>query len=363
MNDEGEYKALERDEFREKVFLRDGHKCVSCGCAGADAHHIIERRLWPDGGYHLDNGVTLCPDCHIKAEQTLIGCEDLRFWAGIKNVCLPPDFHRDEKYDKWGNVYLPNGLRVRGELFFDASVQLILASGNVLDQFTKYVKFPKICHFPWSDGIIRKYSAVAGKLGGDRVFSNEDVKTFFEGQEVVVTEKVDGENTTMYRDYVHARSLDSRNHVSRNWMRNRHASMSYNIPEDWRISGENVFAKHSISYENLPSYFLVFCIYDERNMCLSWDETVDWCKLLDLEAAPVLWRGIYNEKTVRSLFTGQSVFTGSQQEGYVVRLAASIPWSKHKQSFAKYVRKSHVTTSHNWMNEVVIKNKLKGHTI
>lgn len=49
---------LTRDQFREGVFARDAHRCVFCGRTAAetpegklDAHHIIERRLWGDGGY------------------------------------------------------------------------------------------------------------------------------------------------------------------------------------------------------------------------------------------------------------------------------------------------------------------------
>jgi 5-methylcytosine-specific restriction endonuclease McrA len=42
---------LTRDEFRNSVFERDRHRCVICGSEGKlDAHHIIERRLWTDGG-------------------------------------------------------------------------------------------------------------------------------------------------------------------------------------------------------------------------------------------------------------------------------------------------------------------------
>ena len=36
-----EPKIISRDEFREGVFKRDGHKCVICGQPAKDAHHII----------------------------------------------------------------------------------------------------------------------------------------------------------------------------------------------------------------------------------------------------------------------------------------------------------------------------------
>ena len=49
---------LTRDQFREIVFERDAKRCVICHCPGQDAHHIIERRLFPDEGYYLENGAT-----------------------------------------------------------------------------------------------------------------------------------------------------------------------------------------------------------------------------------------------------------------------------------------------------------------
>ena len=34
-----------------------------------DAHHITNRKEMPNGGYVKENGISLCPDCHIKAEE------------------------------------------------------------------------------------------------------------------------------------------------------------------------------------------------------------------------------------------------------------------------------------------------------
>src|SRR5690242_12675496 len=103
---------LTRDEFREGVFARDKNQCVHCGAPAKDAHHIIERRLWPDGGYYLDNGASLCGDCHLLAEQTLLSCDQIRKEAGIEIILLPPHLYDDFEYDKWGNIVLPNGRRL-----------------------------------------------------------------------------------------------------------------------------------------------------------------------------------------------------------------------------------------------------------
>ena len=69
---------LSRDEFRQQVFARDGGRCVICSAPGQDAHHILERRLFDDGGYYLDNGATLCAACHVKAEMTVLSCDAIR---------------------------------------------------------------------------------------------------------------------------------------------------------------------------------------------------------------------------------------------------------------------------------------------
>src|SRR6185369_10119940 len=95
----------------------------------------MERRLWEDGGYYLDNGASLCGVCHIEAEETLISPEQIRKGAGIEKILLPPHLYPDYEYDKWGNIVNPNGTRLRGELFWDESVQKILKSGGVLDKF------------------------------------------------------------------------------------------------------------------------------------------------------------------------------------------------------------------------------------
>jgi hypothetical protein len=93
---------LNRSDFKNVVFKRDNHKCVVCGKAAVDAHHLIERKLWNDGGYYIDNGVSLCEECHKMAEKCLISVEELRELAGITNIVLPHGFDSNKVYNKWG---------------------------------------------------------------------------------------------------------------------------------------------------------------------------------------------------------------------------------------------------------------------
>lgn len=59
-----------RSRFREEVFKRDGYQCVFCNeTSELDAHHITDRTEMPNGGYVKENGITLCGEHHLMAEE------------------------------------------------------------------------------------------------------------------------------------------------------------------------------------------------------------------------------------------------------------------------------------------------------
>jgi hypothetical protein len=218
-----------------------------------------------------------------------------------------------------------------------------MGEAGALGLFITHVKYPKTAHLPWSPGRTRD----------DRVLTSTQ---WLEGKEVVATLKMDGENATLYNDYYHARSLDSGHHPSRSWLKNFHAKMAHDIPDRWRICGENLFAKHSIMYRNLKSYFYGYSIWNEKNVCLSWKETLEWFELLGINLAPMLYMGIWDEEKIKYLF--QPKYEENEMEGYVVRITDSFSYRDFKKFVAKYVRKNHVTTTHNWMRSKLIQNEL-----
>lgn len=209
----------------------------------------------------------------------------------------------------------------------------------------------------------------------------EDCK-LFEGKEVVVSEKIDGECISIYPDgHVHARSIDSRHHASRSWVKALAARIAHDIPQGFRVCGENLYAFHSIFYTELPSYFFVYGIYDEENNCISWDDVVEFCALLNLETVPVLYRGPWDENEVKSLWTGKGTFptyaaisdqpsypndfVPCDAEGYVVRVTDSFPYQEFAQNCAKYVAPAFKSTMRNvhWASTAVICNLLKNDDI
>lgn len=329
-----EPKLLSREDFREGVFKRDNHKCVFCNNQAQDAHHILERRLWPDGGYYLDNGASVCGEHHIACEQTIISVEEVRAACGITKIVVPPHFYPDHIYDKWGNPVLEDGRRGKGELYNDDSVKKILAQGGVLDLFTPYVKYERTFHLPHSPG----------KQSDDKALKD---LSQFNGKRVVITGKMDGENTTCYSDgHIHARSIDSRGGEDRAWVKKfLTENVCYNLPEGWRVCGENMWAEHSIHYNALPSYFLGFSIWNERNECLSWGETLEWFELLGITPVPVLAQGHFYEEMLDEV---EANLQWETDEGYVIRLYDGFKYGDFRKSVAKYVRHGHVQTTKHW---------------
>jgi hypothetical protein len=194
------------------------------------------------------------------------------------------------------------------------------------------VKYPRTPHLPHSPG----------KASDDKVITS---LSGFENQEIVTTEKLDGSNITLASDIIHARSVDSGIHrwdapVASIW-----ATIRQDIPLGWRVSGESLYARRSVAYNDLPGYFIVFGIWNEKNELLSWDETIEWANLLNLPIVPVLYRGHDFEKACE---IWHELKDSTNSEGFVIRVASSIPADQFKNKVAKYVRADHVRTAANW---------------
>lgn len=89
-----------RDRFREAVLKRDGYRCRKCGRGDCklDAHHITDRHDMPNGGYVIENGITLCdtPDgCHLRAER----------WHASGHKEVDQGYHPDDLYTLIGSSW------------------------------------------------------------------------------------------------------------------------------------------------------------------------------------------------------------------------------------------------------------------
>lgn len=204
-------------------------------------------------------------------------------------------------------------------------------------------KHPRTFHLPWSKSLINDDKEIETLAG-------------FLGRHVVVTEKRDGECTTLYKDgYIHARSIDGNGHPWQDHIKAQWRNVCWMLPDGYRVIGENLYASHSIPYDNLEQYFEVFAIVNHCNKFLSWYDTAFWAKKLSLITVPVLTGGEWDQDLLIQLADELDPET---QEGYVVRVESSIAYDAWRVLAAKYVREKHVQSDEMWW-KTWVPNKLK----
>lgn len=216
-------------------------------------------------------------------------------------------------------------------------------------------KYNRTMHLPWSPG---------GTNDDKRAPSVETLLN----RPLVITEKMDGSNTSLEFGGCFARThAGPPTHPSFDGLKALHASIKRFIPKGTQFFGEWCYAVHSIAYDALPSYFLLFGVRDHYiEMDAKWYDW-DWneciCKTLGVATVPILWKGqVASEKELKDLTESlayQPSACGPTREGVVVRIASEFKDEDFSTSVMKWVRKDHVQTDDHWKNQQIVKNKLK----
>lgn len=178
---------------------------------------------------------------------------------------------------------------------------------------------------------------------------------------LVHTEKLDGENNCLSRLGVFARSHAAP--TTSQWTESirRFWQSIKNDLGTLEIFLENLYAVHSIEYQNLDHHFYVFAVR-EHDQWLSWEETKYYAAMLDLPVVPEIKvfpppvDRMAFEKEVLAIASGSGALCphDAQQgqpvtmEGIVTRDATGYPVNAFSQHVFKYVRKGHVKTDEHW---------------
>lgn len=212
-------------------------------------------------------------------------------------------------------------------------------------------KYNRTFHLPWSPG-----GTSDDKVAKDlSVILNNDI---------IITEKMDGSNTSLELGGCFARTHSGPpNHPSFDGLKALHATIQHKLPDGVQLFGEWLFAKHSIAYDKLPSFFMLFNVRSLLDdVWYSWDEVEMWADEIGVPTVPVLFKGkLSTEKELKNKIeelVSQPSRCGGEREGVVVRIQESFTDSAFSQCVMKWVRKDHVQTSEHWKNQVIVKNKL-----
>jgi len=207
------------------------------------------------------------------------------------------------------------------------------------------MKYPRTYHLPYSPGATKD-----DKKLQDGWFEN------YRGKEIVITEKLDGENIHMTDRDCYARSdgAPTRSPWSRNIWDPQYGlywKIQKYIGPNETIFGENLFGEHSIIYERLTKYFHLFAVNDGFNW-YSWDSVKMFATIMGIPHVPELWRGVVADedslKTLVNYYTKEPSLYGNTREGVVVRVTGFFPLEDFSKNVCKWVRPNHVQTDEHW---------------
>jgi hypothetical protein len=124
-----------------------------------------------------------------------------------------------------------------------------------------------------------------GTTSDDRMMPNGYVKVFAEMDNLVLTEKLDGQNNCFNKYGVFARSHAVVSQLPWDKPLLERWELIKNSLGELEIFGENLYGIHSIGYHKLESFFYVFAIRMGQQW-LSWEEVKFYANLLDFPTVP-----------------------------------------------------------------------------
>lgn len=360
---------MTRQDFRERCTERDNKECTVPICPhtvtsdpdeSGEVHHILERKLWEEGGYIPDNGATVCNFHHRLAETDIIPPQAFWRWIEVEEPPLPQGID-SMHVDKWGESLEEPPWKEHRER----------------------IKYPSTQHLPWSHE-------------SDRDDTSFDTLESFIGVPLVGTIKMDGSNCMLVSDEENPVRARNGKHAGKAhfdlckkmyWENNLYEK----IPDHLQIFGEWIYAKHSIHYgcdcdedcedigPALKDYFQVFGIYDMRyDLWLGWGETYNISKELNLTVVPPVINtalDIEKEREVSDYVIGKydnknelweelvnlsNKIVEKGHEGIVVRSALPFHYSQIDKRLGKYVREGHVKEGEkHWSKRELVQNRVE----
>lgn len=189
--------------------------------------------------------------------------------------------------------------------------------------------------------------------------------SMLKGKYVVALEKLDGENTTMLKDYSHARSRDSLiDDESRSMIEAYRVYLdSMGLFEDNprldRLVGENMVYLHTVPYDNLSHFFYCFNIAGKDGCYYSWEDFLSVVSKYGIIHPNVIYEGLYDKDEILAKYKSYKE-SNPQCEGFVIRNVDAFSYDDFSLNVGKYVDKGfEITTSSHWRSSVKSMNKLK----
>jgi len=198
---------------------------------------------------------------------------------------------------------------------------------------------------------------------GKFFLSNKEVQLLLAG-DVIVEEKMDGANTGIIR---HKRGfhLQKRGSLMEqgeheqfgffyNWAYRQNYELVMSIPMNHIVYGELLYATHTLYYDKLPNYFLVFDVWTGQKW-MDYDQRNEFCTKFGFHQVPFITKGSFGVSDLFSLISDKSAY-GEKSEGIVIKRYRKNEYLRGKIVKAEFIK--HLDENDHWMKYSVKRNKL-----
>ena len=185
-----------------------------------------------------------------------------------------------------------------------------------------FFRFPHTPHLVWlGDGTPRDDKVLESQAATELLNSTVVVEEKLDGANLGISVAPDGSLRAQNRGQ--CLTAPYRGQFSRldGWLTQRQDALFDALTESHVLFGEWCAAKHSIDYNGLPDWFLVFDIYDRaESRFWSTSRRDELVATLGLNSVPTLFTGRTTKNQLIDMVKGQSsVFHGGSAEGIVIR--------------------------------------------
>jgi len=193
---------------------------------------------------------------------------------------------------------------------------------------------------------------------------NTQLKRLFTG-EVIVEEKMDGSNVGIIR-HQKGFALQKRNSLVgpseheqfsffNNWAHQQRYEQIMSLPVGTLLYAELLYAVHTIYYDRLPDYVLVFDVKQDGEW-LDYDDRAAFCQQYGFLMVPLVGRGTFSKTDVQQMVPGPSAY-GSDAEGIVVKRYAKHGYFRGKIVKPGFMKQIEESDNH-WATYNVRRNQL-----
>lgn len=204
------------------------------------------------------------------------------------------------------------------------------------------------------------------KVPGKLILSSKELKLLLAGQ-AEIEEKMDGSNTGIVR-HKNGFALQKRGSLVgqseheqfqyfHGWANRIKYDNIMGVPPGHLIYGELMYAVHTIYYDSLPDYFLVFDVLNLRTnhwMCRA--EKENFCHDFGFDIVPLIAKGYFNIDDLYELMPKESAF-GEVAEGIVIKRYRKKEYLRGKIVKSEFIKT--MNESEHWMKYNIRKNKLQ----